>query len=279
MLMPVVADLHIHTTGSDGLLSPSEIVNLAESAKLVAIAITDHDTIGGIEEALAESQNKNVEVIPGIELSTEFQDSEIHILGLYINHRYSALTELLEKLHKSRFLRAEKMVAKLCSLGYHIDLDAVLRQARDAAPGRPHVARALVEKGYIASVSEAFDTLLGYKMPGYVQRYKLTPKEAITIIREAGGISAWAHPGLTGQYYLLKEFKSYGLTGLEAYHPDHHPSQVEHYKKLARESALFVSGGSDFHGREAGHTRELAYCGLSQQELANIQDIWRNTLV
>ncbi len=264
--MTVVADLHIHTTASDGLLSPAEIVRKAVSQGLSAIAITDHDTIDGINAALNTAKNALPEIIPGIELSTETDDREIHILGFYIDHTDPDLIALLKILQESRFNRAEKAVKKLNSLGYLISLGDVLDFAGKAAPGRLHIARALVEKGYFPNLPAAFNNLLGYRMPGYVERFKLRPEEAIARIRSAGGLAAWAHPYLSGKDSLLTEFISYGLQGLEVYHPEQNASQSGHYRQLAKLNRLFICGGSDFHGSGAGHISSLANCGLNAGE-------------
>ena len=262
--MAVTADLHVHTTASDGTLLPYDVVARAKQAGLQAIAITDHDSVGGLSEAKAAGKNLSLTVFPGIELSTEIDSHEIHILGFCIDHQHQVLLSLLDTLQKSRYTRAQRMVENLVSLGYKIELDAVLQHAGGAAPGRPHVGRALVDQGYISSVKEAFEKLIGYKMPAYVDRYKLSPQEAIEAIHAAGGISAWAHPGLAANDSLLEMFIEYGLDGLEAYHPDHDSEQSSHYVDLARKRGLFVTGGSDFHGGE--RARDLGCCGLGKKE-------------
>ncbi|MCW3490746.1 PHP domain-containing protein [Dethiobacter alkaliphilus] len=277
--MKIVADLHVHTQASDGVYTPREVVARARRLGLDAIAITDHDTVDGITEALSAAKEQRITVFPGVELSTEYNDREIHILGFCIDHTHSKLLELLNTLHQSRFNRAEKMVQKLTGLGYEINMQEVRRQAVDAAPGRPHIARVLVEKDYFPSVSDVFSRLLGYKMPGYVERYKLTPKEAIQVIASAGGFSSWAHPGLTGDDRLLAEFIHYGLRGLETYHPDHDEEEAYHYRRLAEENDLLVSGGSDFHGQNGSHARELGFCGLTQVDYARFKEYCKSIVV
>jgi predicted metal-dependent phosphoesterase TrpH len=275
--MTVTADLHVHTTASDGTLSPRDVVAIAKQTGLLAIAITDHDSVGGLSESNAAGKDLSLTVFPGIELSTEIDGHEIHILGFCIDHQHQGLLSLLGTLQKSRYTRAQRMVEKLVSLGYEIELDAVLQHAGGAAPGRPHVGRALVDQGYIPSVSEAFEKLLGYKMPGYVERYKLSPQEAIEAIHAAGGIAAWAHPGLADNDSLLAMFLEHGLDGLEAYHPDHNSEQSRHYVSLARNNGLFVTGGSDFHGGE--RARELGYCGLGKKEFQSFATACRRPLL
>lgn len=201
---------------------------------------------------------------------------EIHILGYCIDFADKHLRMLLSRLRQSRFGRAEKMVNQLRSLGYNIHLDEVMNHAGDAAPGRPHVARALVDKGYISSVSDAFTHLLSRGKPGYVKRFKITPQEAIKAIIRGGGFSVWAHPGLTGDDRLIGLFKSCGLAGLEAFHPDHSFEMTCRYLQLAKENNLVVSGGSDFHGVEAGRVRRLGYCGLTEEGLLLFENVCRN---
>lgn len=264
--MPVVADLHIHTDASDGLMSPDAVVKKASAMGLRAIAITDHDTVDGIASAVRSAKASHLELIPGIELSTDTLGREVHILGYGINYHDGPFLALLQSLQRSRHERAEKMIQRLSALGYKIELSAVLQHAADAAPGRPHVARALVDKGYFNSVTDVFHHLLGYNMPGYVERFKLTPKKAIEAIHETGGLAVWAHPGMTDDDSPLPSFMDAGLDGLEVYHPHHTESQTTHYRNLARQNNLLITGGSDFHGAEAGTTRDLAHCGLTSED-------------
>ncbi|HHX75308.1 MAG TPA: PHP domain-containing protein [Firmicutes bacterium] len=266
--MMIVADLHVHTTASDGLLAPEEVVRLAVENKLQAVAVCDHDTTGGLEAALNAGGQYGISVIPGIEFSTEYREKEIHILGYGFDYTYDKLQALCWKINAGRSLRMEKMVQKLRQLGYSITGDDVLRQARGAAPNRPHVARVLVEKGYFPTVKAVFAALLEPGKPAYVRRYKLTPREAIAVLGEAGGFAVWAHPGLVGDDGLLALFLSWGLRGLEVYHPDHSHDAEEHYVRLARKHNLLITGGSDYHGTEAGSTRTLGTKGLQAGDFA-----------
>jgi len=264
----IVADLHVHTTASDGLLTPEEVVRLARQKHLQAIAVCDHDTTGGVEAALMAGKKYGLAVCPGIEFSTEYGEKEIHILGYGFDYKCGKLQALCRKISAGRSARMEKMVQKLRQLGFGIGMDDVLRQARDAAPSRPHVARALVEKGYFPAVKDVFAELLEPGKPAYVKRYKLTPQEAITVLSEAGGIAVWAHPGLVSDDSLLSLFLAWGLRGLEAYHPDHSAEAEAHYLHLAGRYNLLVTGGSDYHGKEAGATRTLGAKGLQAGEFA-----------
>ncbi len=262
----VAADLHVHTTASDGLYSPAEVAEMATTIGLSAIAITDHDTVDGIIPARRSS--RRLEVIPGIELSTEYAGHEIHILGYYIDTGHPRLMRLLRELRQSRVGRAEKMVARLAELGYGIELERVCQIAGKAAPGRPHIARALLEKGFIESVRQAFDTLLAYGGPAYVERFKLTPCEAIELVKEAGGVAVLAHPGLSGVEALIEDLVKSGLQGLEARHPEHDAEQVERFSALAGALGLIVTGGSDYHGGQSSTGGELASCGVDRKTLS-----------
>ncbi|MCR3921660.1 MAG: PHP domain-containing protein [Firmicutes bacterium] len=261
--MTIVADLHIHTRASDGLLTATEVMEQAAQVGLTAVAITDHDTVAGIDEAKIAGATLGIDVFTGVEMSAELAGNEIHILGYCFDVTAAPFTALLRQLRDSRYQRMELMIAKLNALGYQIELSEVLKKAGSAAPSRPHVARVLVEKGYLASVVECFATLLEQGQPAYVKRYKLTPATTIAAIRDAGGMAFWAHPGLVQADGFLPLLIDAGLQGLEVYHPDHTSEQELHYGNLAAKHNLFVSGGSDFHGKEAGRMRELGARGLS----------------
>ncbi|NLP37859.1 MAG: PHP domain-containing protein [Firmicutes bacterium] len=261
----IVADLHLHTQASDGLYTPEEIVSLALSKKLTAIAITDHDTVDGIDAALAAAQNTGLLVFPGIEFSTTYEDKEVHILGYCLNHKSTVIQGLIKELNESRFRRLEAMVRKLRDLDYQITLDEVLEKT-GTAPGRPHVARVLVEKGYFPNIAAAFDNLLEKGRPAYVKRFKLTPQAAINAIEAAGGFSVWAHPGQVEDDGLLTKFITYGLKGIEVYHPEHDAAQTVLYEQLAQKHHLLATGGSDYHGDNSGQRSNFAEFGLTRRK-------------
>ncbi|ADL12979.1 PHP domain-containing protein [Acetohalobium arabaticum] len=244
----MTVDLHLHTTASDGSFTPSEVVNKAVQLGLDVIAITDHDTVGGIPEAKAEAFDKDLEVISGIELNTELFDLEIHILGYYIDDNNLALQNELKKLRTARYDRIEKMIKKLGDRGIEIDFDYVCQLAGDNNLSRVHLAQAIVERGYVYQISEAFDEYIGKGCSSYVSRYKLTPRRAIELIKAAGGIPVLAHPALLERDELISEFITDGLVGIEVYHSEHSQSDVRHYKHLAQKYDLVITGGSDCHG-------------------------------
>lgn len=246
------ADLHIHSTMSDGLLSPEKIVDWGMKKGLRAIAITDHDSISGIRPAVKYSMGKNIEVIPGIEFSTEFENSEVHMLGYFMNLNDASFNGLLEKLRNCRADRAVAMVNKLKSIGYDITFDDVKAECRNARSiGRPHVARALVRKGYCEDIHDAFDKFLVRGRPAFVERFKLSPFQAVNAITDSGGVASIAHPGLIANINvenLIKRLKDWGLTGIEVYHSKHTLEDNMLYERIARDLNLIPTGGSDCHG-------------------------------
>lgn len=255
----MAVDLHTHTTASDGALSPKQLVAKAINCGLEGIAITDHDTIGGVEEALAAARGKSFIVIPGIEFSTDWNDEEVHVLGYFIDYRNSRLLQLLEKLEESRWRRGQKMVRKLNNAGLTVDWNQVAAMAENGVVGRPHVAQVLVEAGYVSSIAEAFEKYLGKGRPGYVPRFKLTPRDAVREVKNAGGIPVLAHPGLLKRQEKLTEVLTWGFAGIEVYYPEHSKEQTKYFNKLAEQHNLIATGGSDYHGE----TREKNFLGAA----------------
>lgn len=259
-------DLHVHTSCSDGLLSPAEVVELAVSSRLEALAITDHDTVEGIGDAQQAARKHAIEVVPGVELSTEYDKREVHILGYWIDHKHAKLNGLLQDLRQSRYERAQKIVDKLCALGFMLDCQDVLKIAGDAAPGRLHITRALVDRGYAESIRVAFEQWLAYRRPAYVERFKLSPQEAIAAVHSAGGAAVFAHPGLTGNIKLLDSLVEWGVKGVEVYHPEHSILHTLRFRSMALRRNLCITGGSDFHGSETGRTPGLGSYGINVKE-------------
>jgi hypothetical protein len=251
------ADLHTHSLASDGTRPAAQIVGLAKQAGLAAVAITDHDTVAGVEEALEEGRKLGIDVVPGVEISTAANGKEIHVLGYFVDWRDASFLSRLERLRNTRNERNEMMIEKLNELGLQVTMEEVLAEAgrtrQDGeSVGRPHIAALLVRKGYVGSVQEAFDRYLGAGAAAYVNPPRIRPEEAIRWIKEAGGAAVLAHPGLYGADRLVDEWIAAGLDGLEAYHSDHSPEQERKYALLASRHGLIVTAGSDYHGERNG---------------------------
>jgi predicted metal-dependent phosphoesterase TrpH len=249
-------DLHLHTTASDGVLSPSEIVRYAKAKGLQAIAITDHDTIEGLEEGLSEGEKIGFEVIPGIEISAEHSPGSMHILGFFLDIHHPLLNEKLGYLQKARAERNPKIVEKLNRLGVDITFEEVLKASGGGQVGRPHFANVLLEKKYVRSFQEAFDRFLKKGASAYVDKFRFTSKEALYFINEAKGIAVLAHPNTLGMEgyseleKLILQLVDEGLKGIEVYYPEHSPLEVAQYKTLAERHGLLTTGGTDYHGIE-----------------------------
>lgn len=272
----MTCDLHVHTNASDGLLRPEEIVARAKEAGLEVVAITDHDTTAGIERALAAGRDLGVEVIPGIEISTEWQDEEVHILGYYIDYRFAGLQERLAKRREGRVRRAKKILDRLAEMGLEVSWERVAALAGGAAVGRPHIARAMVEKGYVSSIDEAFHRFLNRGAPAYVPRTPLTPGQAVQIVREAGGAPVLAHPGLLKKRWVLNELLKIDLVGIEVYYPEHDPATVAWLADIARARGLIATGGSDFHGYAGERYVPLGACGVPRENVAALKNMATN---
>lgn len=241
-------DLHIHTAASDGQYAPAEVVRLAHGLGLTTIAVTDHDTTDGIEKALTAARGIPLQVIPGIEISADIPRSEVHILGYYVAYGEPAFQDKLALFRDSRLNRAQRMVEKLARMGLTLDWRRVRQIAGAGTVGRPHVARAMLEKGYVSSIDEAFDRYINRNGPAYVERMKVSPAEAVQLILDAGGIPVLAHP--LYESHLVPELARHGLVGLEAYYSGYSPDEIRFLVDLATRHGLLVTGGSDFHGEE-----------------------------
>ncbi len=266
----MLADLHCHTTFSDGVLSPAELVAAAALCGLGQIAITDHDTVGGCAAALkASREEKNaLKVFAGIELSIEAGEDEVHLLGLAIDHEDKVLNDYLAVLREDRLNRTGKIIDLLKKLGYPLDeKDIMLLSPGVEALGRPHMAAALVAKGYFPNQQEVFDKLLYNGGPAYISHLKPSLAEAIKLVHDAGGLAVIAHPHAIKEQQALKEAASLGLDALEVYYPRHTPEQVAHYLDVARQLGLKASGGSDFHGIQGKYPPRLGCYTVSTQIL------------
>jgi predicted metal-dependent phosphoesterase TrpH len=248
-----IIDLHVHTTASDGSLTPREVVRRAKALGLKAIAVTDHDTVAGVEEALEEGILCGLEVIPGIEISVDVTKGTCHLLGYFIDYEDKDLLKRLLFIQRAREERNLKMLQKLKALGIDLTLEEVKAQAKDGQICRPHFALAMIKKGYVSSVDEAFERFLKKGGPAYVEKFRLSPEEAIRMILQSKGIPVLAHPftlELEKEEFetFLKELKQHGLKGIEAYYPDHTLEQTEFYERLGKKYGLLITGGTDFHG-------------------------------
>ena len=251
------ADLHIHTTYSDGSFTPAEIVDKAIEKGFNTIAISDHDTLDGIKPAIDYAADKDIEVIPAIEFSTFRGKAEIHVLGYFIDFDDEKLKDKVRKIYDARKLRAEKMVELLNKEGVETTFSEVREIAGDDYIGRPHIAQTMVKKGYIDEMGDAFtEKYIGNGGRAYVKKYKISPEEAIELILESGGIPVLAHPifinhGKPLREDEIKKLKDNGLLGVEVYHSKHTAEDAKYYKNIAEKLELLITGGSDFHGENS----------------------------
>jgi len=248
----VKTDLHLHSTASDGRLSPQELVKSAASLGLAVIAITDHDSVSGVAPALmAAEEYPGLRVIPGVEVSTDVPHGEVHVLGYFIDHRDPELINVLERLRNSRVLRGRKMVAKLADLGVPVEWQRVQEIAGRGSVGRPHIAQALLESGHVSSLKEAFAKYIRRDGPAYVEREKMTPEQMVELIVKAGGLPVLAHPSdIADLEELITRLQKVGLVGIEAYYNGYPQKVVNYLASLASKYGLVASGGSDYHGLE-----------------------------
>ncbi|MEI6043258.1 MAG: PHP domain-containing protein [Chloroflexota bacterium] len=250
--MASLVDLHLHSTASDGAQTVEDLIGLAVQVGLKTIALTDHDTTAALDQALEIGQRLGLEVIPGVELSSE-EDGEVHILGYFIQYKNVAFQKALERFRFLRYGRTQLILEKLAALGMPLEFERVLQIAGDAAPQRPHIAEALKEKGYIQNVSDAFQLYIGNDGPAYVRTEKVTPVEAVELVQSVGGLAVLAHPNYVKNLeQVLPKIVEAGLTGLEVYYGHNSDEEVAYYKALAVQHNLVPTGGSDWHGRDDG---------------------------
>lgn len=242
------ADLHTHTTYSDGVLSPYDLIQKAHKAGISTIAITDHDNVGALDEAVEWGQRLGISVIPGVELSATLGEKDVHILSYFFDPSDQRLLEYLSFFRGERLKRAERIVKKLNRINVPLKFDAVLEKAGIGSVGRPHIANALLEEGLVDSFHEAFEKFIGTGGPAYESKFQLNPQEAFRLISSAGGLSFLAHPGGYFVEQDLLELIKIGLDGIEVVHPSHSPQQREYYRGIVNQYFLLESGGSDFHG-------------------------------
>ena len=245
-------DLHIHTTASDGLLTPVQVVEFAKEAELAAISITDHDTIDGYQAAKKRAEELEIDLIPAVELSTSHKGEDFHILGYLIDYENPEFLKKINSFQEERRIRGEEMVEKLNELGIDLRMETVKNIAGKGSVGRPHLADALLKEEFVHTYEEAFARYLGYHAPAYVPKRCLTPQEGIDLIHLVRGVAVLAHPGTCRSQYAIYDFLQLGLDGIEAYHSKHDRETTQNYINLANKLGLIYTGGSDCHGRRKG---------------------------
>ncbi len=244
-------DLHLHSTASDGTLPPADVVRSALRAGVVAIALTDHDTVAGLAAARAAAEGTGLRIIAGVELSAYQGDDEVHLLGLHLDD-VDGMDRQLVAFRSARFDRGREMVRKLNAIGVTITFDDVLHVAHDAAIGRPHVAKALVENGWARDLRDAFDRYLGAGRPAYLDKRRLSVRDAIAMVHACGGLAFLAHPGAATNKARLAAFQLFGLDGAEVLHPSHNPEDRRRLAEGLDALGMLPSGGSDSHGASEG---------------------------
>lgn len=264
-------DLHLHTTASDGRLTPRELVRAAKSSGLEAFAVTDHDTVDGIPEAIQEASALEIELVPGVEVSANFGRASVHVLGLFIEYREPRLEHFFAEARDRRVDRIHQITNKLARLGISISPESVFSRSTHGTVGRPHVAEELVARGVVSSLKEAFDRYLGQDCPAYVGYDKVTLRDAVELIRGAGGVASLAHPVLLGDDSLIPRMVPERLQALEVFHRDHTPEKAAEYGVMAAELGLLASGGSDFHQPEDGESPRLGCLDLTVEAFERLR--------
>jgi predicted metal-dependent phosphoesterase TrpH len=266
-------DLHTHTTASDGRLSPAELVRKAVREKLTALAVTDHDTVDAIDAAREEAAHSDpsLEIIAGIEVSANYEDASVHVLGLFVRHREPWLVEFFAQARERRIERIHRILAKLDAVGVHVEAQDVFAKSTHGTVGRPHVAEVLVDRGVVSTFSEAFDRYLGHGAPAYVGYEKVTLRDATDLITRAGGVASLAHPGLLERDELIPKMAEQGLQAIEAYHTDHSPELAARYVQTAERLGLLVTGGSDFHTEDGNGPTRLGCPELTAEAFEKIR--------
>jgi hypothetical protein len=247
--MPGGVDLHTHTTASDGTYSPTELVAEAARRGVRILAITDHDSTEGLGEAMVAAESyRPLEILPGIEINCDVEGAEIHVLGYLMDWQAPWFQDFCREQRRERRERVYRMAERLATLGMPIDAEEVFAIVKEGSAGRPHVAQVMVARGYVKTVREAFDKYLGSGKPAHVQRKKLTPEDAVRLIRKAGGVPVFAHPGLADRDGLIPGLIAAGMMGIECYYTEHSAAQRASYAQICHDHDLVATGGSDFHG-------------------------------
>ena len=267
-------DLHSHTFHSDGQRSPGELLSEAAGRGLTVLALTDHDTVSGIADAMEAAKAHGLRLVPGIELSCELHGREVHVLGHFLDPLSTGLLRLAEQMLAERWQRMERMVERACNAGFSgVTMELVIAASGGENLGRPHLARVLVDRGHCKSVKDAFDRYLGNGGPLFVDRLRLSVQAAAELIRAASGTSSLAHPGANAvSRQELKTCAGLGLDAVEAFHPEHVPNQAEAYQRWASEMGLLVTAGSDYHGPAVQPDRKLGDRTLSAERFAALEE-------
>lgn len=270
----IKADLHTHTNYSDGVHSPEELILKIKDAGINALAITDHDNVDAIEEALELGRQHGIDIIPGCEISSEHNGKETHILAYFLDHKNEELLDYLLNFRRERMKRAEKIVQRLNELNIPIQLSEVLKYVKgNASIGRPHIAIALVEGGYLDNYYEVFNRYIGDDKPAYVKKPNISSKDAIKLINKCGGLSFIAHPGKSlRDSNTLFELIENGVDGIEVIHPSHTDYDIEYFRSIASQYFLLESGGSDFHGGRINDSSILGRFFVSEQKIAAMKN-------
>ncbi len=266
-------DLHCHTTASDGLLTPKELVRLAAELGLKGIGITDHDTIQGWKEAEAAGAYYKIQILKGIELNTDWRGTEVHILGYELDGGSDYFQDKLRSLREAREQRMLEILERLAKLGIEVCENAVRQLAQGESIGRPHIAQVLIDRGFVRTIREAFERYIGIGAPAYVPRYKLTTEEGIRLVRDARGVPVLAHPGMQRLEEGISTWVEVGLKGIEVFHSEHKPEDETRYSAIAQQHRLIMTGGSDFHGEARKPGVGLGRWGVSLSILQQISKL------
>jgi predicted metal-dependent phosphoesterase TrpH len=266
-------DLHLHTTASDGLLPPRQLVYRAAEAGLTTIAVTDHDTIGGLEEAAQAGAGLGLRVVPGIEITAVENERDVHVLGYFLDPGSTVLTQFLQAQRSDRVRRVREIAVRLADLGYPIDVEPIVKGALRGGRsiGRPAIADALVAAGHCVNRNDAFARLLGRGRPAFVPRSGMAGAAVLETIHAAGGLASLAHPGIAADDELIQSFAAAGLDAIEVWHSDHSPEQQTYYAALADRLGLARSGGSDYHGDGLHRASRLGGVQLPAAEFARLE--------
>ena len=270
-----LVDLHIHTTFSDGVFTPEEIVQQVLAVPLVAFAVTDHDNVDGYKATAAylATQNSKVKLVPGVEIDTFYGEKDVHVLGYYYNSENKPLLEGLQWTREGRVQRIKKIVQKINQLGYPLTMGEVLSEAKNSKSyGRPHIARVMVKKGYFSQVQDVFNALIAKGKPAYCDQEKLTPEQAVDLIKGAGGVAVLAHPSEIENHKIAQEvLLSCRFAGLEVWHPSALAAkETSHWLDLAKQYNLLTTGGSDYHGKEGRFPNTLGLFKVNYEDVEKI---------